>query len=112
VIAPRATSRTTVAVLRAGAVIAGIGFIVGLVLALVKGGATTGPVAIGDVVPGLLRLDAPAWLTAASIVLICTPAAALVTSAVESWGTDRRSVAVCGLLLLIFAGSVFVATRT
>ena len=111
-IAPRATSRMTVAVLRAGALVAGIGFIVGLALALVKGGATTGTVAIGDVVPGLLRLDAPAWLTAASIVLICTPATALVTTAFESWGTDRRSVAVCGLLLLIFAVSVFVATRT
>ena len=111
-IAPRASSRWTVAVLRAGAVVAGIGFTVGLVLALVKGGATTGPVAIGDVAPGLIRLDPSAWLTTACIVLICTPAAALVTTAFESWGTDRRSVTVCGLLLLIFAVSVFVATRT
>ena len=111
-IAPRATSRVTVAVLRAGAVVAGIGYIVGLVLAVTKGSATTTPVAIGDVAPGLVRLDPSAWLTAASIVLICTPAAALVTTAFESWRTDRRSVAVCGLLLLIFAGSVFVATRT
>jgi uncharacterized membrane protein len=112
VIAPRATSRATVAVLRAGAVVAGIGFIVGLGLALAKGTATTGPVAIGDVAPGLVRLDPSAWLTGASIVLICTPAAALVTTAFEFRGTDRRSVAVCGLLLLIFAVSVFVATRT
>lgn len=111
-IAPRATSRVTVAVLRAGALIAGIGFIVGLALALVKGGAATGPVAIGDVAPGILRLDPPAWLTAACMVLICTPATALVTTAFESWATDRRSVAVCGLLLLIFAVSVVVATRT
>jgi uncharacterized membrane protein len=112
VIAPRATSRATVAVLRAGAAVAGIGFIVGLVLAVVKGAATTGPIALGDVAPGLLRLDPSAWLTAACIVLICTPATALVTTAFESWATDRRSVAVCGLLLLIFAASVFVATRT
>ena len=111
-IAPRATSRVTVAVLRAGAVIAGIGFIVGLVLAVAKGTATTSPVAIGDVMPGLLRLDPSSWLTAASIVLICTPAAALVTTASEFWRTDRRSVAVCALLLLIFAVSVVVATRT
>ena len=111
-IAPRATSRVTVAVLRAGAVVAGIGFIVGLGLAVAAGSAATGPVAIGDVAPGLLRLDPSAWLTAASMVLICTPAAALVTTAFEFWGTDRRSVEVCGLLLLIFAVSVFVATRT
>lgn len=111
-IAPRATSRVTVTVLRAGALVAGIGFIVGLVLALAKGGAATGTVAIGDVAPGLLRLDPSAWLTAACIALICTPATALGTTAFESWASDRRSVAVCGLLLLIFAVSVFVATRT
>ncbi len=111
-IAPRATSRWTAAVLRAGAVIAGIGFIVGLLLALGAGSAATGPVAIGDVVPGVLRLVPSAWLTASSIVLIGTPAAALVTTGFEFWGTDRRSVAVCGLLLMIFAVSVFVATRT
>jgi uncharacterized membrane protein len=112
VIAPRATSRVTVAVMRAGAVVAGIGYIVGLVLAVAKGTTSTSPVAIGDVASGLARLDPSAWLTAASIVLICTPAAALLTTAFESWRTDRRSVAVCGLLLLIFAVSVFVATRT
>ncbi len=111
-IAPQATSRATTTVMRAGALIAGIGFIVGLVLALGRGSADTGTVAIGDVASGLLRLDPAAWLTAASIVLICTPVAALVTTAVEFSGTDRRSVAICGSLLLIFAASVFVATRT
>ncbi len=102
----------TTAVLRGGALVAGSGFIIGLALAVVKGGAQSGSVPILAVPGGLLGLDPSAWLTAAAIVLICTPPAALLTTAAEFLSVDRRSVAVCGLLLLIFGASVVLAIRT
>lgn len=101
----------TAAVLRGGAIIAGLAFLVGLALAVAQGGVAAGSVAITAVPAGLVALDASAWLTGACIVLICTPAVALLTTAVEFSAVDRRSVAVCGLLLLIFGTSVVLAIR-
>jgi uncharacterized membrane protein len=107
-----AARHATTTVLRGGAIVAGIGFLVGLALAVAKGGVVAGSVALTSVPAGLLALDPSAWLTGASIVLIGTPSVALVTTALEFAPVDRRSAAVCGLLLLIFATSLVLTIRS
>lgn len=60
---------------------------------------------------GLLALDPSSWLTASALVLIGTPAAALVATAFEFARVDRRFVAICAILFCIFGGSVLLASR-
>ncbi len=61
-----AAHRATAIVLRSGAIVAGIGFVAGLALAVVNGGVVEGSVALSAVPAGLLALDPSAWLTAAA----------------------------------------------
>jgi uncharacterized membrane protein len=103
------SSSGTVAVLRAGSVLGGGLFVVGLVLAGVRGNSSGSALAPTALASGLIGLDPRAWLTGATLTLIATPAVGLVTTAVECARTDRRSMLIAVLLVGILATSIAIA---
>jgi uncharacterized membrane protein len=104
-----ASASATVAILRAGSVVGGGIFVVGLVLAGVRGNAAGPALAPAALLSGLVALEPRAWLSAAAITLIVTPAAGLLATAFECARTDRRSMLIAVLLVAILAASIAIA---
>ena len=99
----------TVAILRAGSIIGGGIFVVGLALSGVRGNGAGPAMAPATLLPGLIALQPRAWLSAATVALMVTPAAGLLATAFECAGTDRRSMLIAVLLVTILATSIAIA---
>jgi hypothetical protein len=105
----RAPSMATAAVLRVGSLGSVFGFIVGLALAVARPEASHALVPLQVLPAQLVSLEPGAWLTAAAVLLIVTPAAGLLATATEFAGLDRRSMLLALALFVLLVTSVLLA---
>lgn len=107
-----AASGVTAAVLRAGSVASIVALVGGIGLALTRPQLSLAVVPLQELPHQIVALQPGAWLTAGVAVLIVTPALALLATASEFAGVDKRSVALAlGLVALLITSVVLAAIQ-
>ena len=109
--AVRAGTHATVTVLRMGTLLGAALLLGGVLLDAVRGGGG-GPAIDPTTIPaGLVALKPGAWVSAGALVLLLTPPAGLVATALEFLHLEPRYTGVCLLVLGVLATSVAIAVR-
>lgn len=102
----------TAALLRGGSVASIVAFVGGLGLAVLRPRLSLAVVPPQELPHQLVALEPGAWLTAGVAILIMTPTLALVATASEFAGVDKRSVALAlGLVVLLTISAVLAAIQ-